>query len=99
MRRDRWCFAGRVGAEIMVDSFKKDDDAIAALFNEELGAVFQVRQADVAALACIRYEVSAHCCWRAGRVEDQSRPPADAMLTAWSHCSRGQHRYLVPPHL
>merc|ERR1719450_326890 len=23
------CFAGRVGAEIMVDSFKKDDDAIA----------------------------------------------------------------------
>ncbi|GAA6061482.1 hypothetical protein JCM10212_002561 [Sporobolomyces blumeae] len=43
------CFAGRVGAEIMVDSFKKDDDIVAALFNEELGAVFQVRQADIAA--------------------------------------------------
>lgn len=42
------CFAGRVGAEIMVDAFKKDDDAIAALFNEELGAVFQVRQSDAA---------------------------------------------------
>ncbi|GAA5979656.1 hypothetical protein JCM5350_003798 [Sporobolomyces pararoseus] len=45
------CFAGRVGAEIMVDSFKKDNDAIAALFNEELGAVFQVRQSDVAAFS------------------------------------------------
>lgn len=33
----------------MVDSFKKDDDAMAALFNEELGAVFQVRQSDIAA--------------------------------------------------
>ncbi|KAI5475067.1 phosphoribosylformylglycinamidine synthase [Pseudohyphozyma bogoriensis] len=42
------CFAGRVGAEIMVDAFKKDDDALAALFNEELGAVFQVRESDVA---------------------------------------------------
>ncbi|GAA5865786.1 hypothetical protein JCM8547_002777 [Rhodosporidiobolus lusitaniae] len=44
-------FAGRVGVEIMVDSFKKDNDAIAALFNEELGAVFQVRQSDVAAVS------------------------------------------------
>ncbi|KAM0748915.1 Phosphoribosylformylglycinamidine synthase [Meredithblackwellia eburnea MCA 4105] len=41
------CFAGRVGAEVMVDSFKKDDDAIAALFNEELGAVFQISEADL----------------------------------------------------
>jgi phosphoribosylformylglycinamidine synthase len=45
------CFAGRVGAEIMVDAFKQDGDAIAALFNEELGAVFQVRQSDVALLS------------------------------------------------
>ena len=45
------CFAGRVGAEIMVDAFKKDDDAIAALFNEELGAVFQVRESDAAQLS------------------------------------------------
>lgn len=45
------CFAGRVGVEVMVDAFKKDDDAVAALFNEELGAVFQVRQADVPAFS------------------------------------------------
>lgn len=32
----------------MLDAFKKDNDAIAALFNEELGAVFQVRESDVA---------------------------------------------------
>ncbi|KAL8284266.1 hypothetical protein RQP46_005015 [Phenoliferia psychrophenolica] len=42
------CFAGHVGAEIMLDAFKKDDDPLAALFNEELGAVFQIRESDVA---------------------------------------------------
>ncbi|KAK4701315.1 phosphoribosylformylglycinamidine synthase, partial [Phenoliferia sp. Uapishka_3] len=41
------CFAGHVGAEIMVDAFKRDNDAVAALFNEELGAVFQIRESDV----------------------------------------------------
>lgn len=45
------CFAGRVGAEIMVDSFAQEDNSIAALFNEELGAVFQIRQSDVASLS------------------------------------------------
>ncbi|GJN90915.1 hypothetical protein Rhopal_003929-T1 [Rhodotorula paludigena] len=45
------CFAGRVGAEIMLDAFKQDNDDIAALFNEELGAVFQVRQSDIAAFS------------------------------------------------
>lgn len=47
------CFAGRVGAEIMVDAFKQDDDAMAALFNEELGAVFQIRQSDSAVLSSV----------------------------------------------
>lgn len=45
------CFAGRTGAEVMVDSFKQGDDTIAALFNEELGAVFQVLQSDVPKLS------------------------------------------------
>ena len=45
------CFAGRTGAEIMVDSFRQNDDTIAALFNEELGAVFQVLQSDVPRLS------------------------------------------------
>ncbi|KAG8863467.1 hypothetical protein FRB96_008207 [Tulasnella sp. 330] len=45
------CFAGRVGADITLDALPSSDttttdseaDAISALFNEELGAVFQVR--------------------------------------------------------
>ncbi|KAJ9124899.1 hypothetical protein QFC24_002828 [Naganishia onofrii] len=40
-------FAGRCGVEISVDSLPDSSDAIAALFNEELGAVFQVREADL----------------------------------------------------
>ena len=34
--------------------------------------------------ACMRYDVSAHCCWSAARVDDHRRAPPDAMLTAWS---------------
>ncbi|KAJ9114996.1 hypothetical protein QFC22_005324 [Naganishia vaughanmartiniae] len=40
-------FAGRCGVESSVDSLPDSKDAIAALFNEELGAVFQVREADL----------------------------------------------------
>ncbi|KAJ9103370.1 hypothetical protein QFC19_004469 [Naganishia cerealis] len=40
-------FAGRCGVEISVDSLPDSKDALAALFNEELGAVFQVREADL----------------------------------------------------
>lgn len=42
-------FAGRCGAEIDIGSVSKSDstsDVLEALFNEELGAVFQVRKAD-----------------------------------------------------
>jgi phosphoribosylformylglycinamidine synthase len=42
-------FAGRCGAEIMIDTFAKSSsvkDVMAALFNEELGAIFQVRKSD-----------------------------------------------------
>lgn len=42
-------FAGRCGVEIMLDDIcasSKTEDVIAALFNEELGAVFQVRKKD-----------------------------------------------------
>lgn len=42
-------FAGRCGLEIMIDSFcpsKRTNAIIEALFNEELGAVFQVRKKD-----------------------------------------------------
>jgi phosphoribosylformylglycinamidine synthase len=43
-------FAGRCGVEISVDAIQPSTDAIAALFNEELGAVMQVRQSDMIAL-------------------------------------------------
>lgn len=46
------CFAGRIGAELMVDAVSHPgQDAMSALFNEELGAVFQIRSSDVAAFA------------------------------------------------
>ncbi|KZV93420.1 phosphoribosylformylglycinamidin [Exidia glandulosa HHB12029] len=42
------CFAGRVGAEISLDALPNAaEDPIAVLFNEELGAVLQVRRDDL----------------------------------------------------
>ena len=46
------CFAGRVGAEVSIDAFYQDDP-IAALFNEELGAVVQIRASDFATLTSV----------------------------------------------
>ncbi|EFX01454.1 phosphoribosylformylglycinamidine synthase [Grosmannia clavigera kw1407] len=43
-------FAGRCGVDVMLDDIAQSGsqaDVLAALFNEELGAVFQVRKADV----------------------------------------------------
>ncbi|GMK54743.1 hypothetical protein CspeluHIS016_0113290 [Cutaneotrichosporon spelunceum] len=42
-------FAGRTGVELNVDAVSKSGDVAAALFNEELGAVFQVRTKDLQA--------------------------------------------------
>ncbi|CAG8956024.1 hypothetical protein HYFRA_00008880 [Hymenoscyphus fraxineus] len=42
-------FAGRCGAEIMIDGFTKStsvQNVLSSLFNEELGAIFQVRKSD-----------------------------------------------------
>ncbi|KAF7546457.1 hypothetical protein G7046_g9289 [Stylonectria norvegica] len=42
-------FAGRCGVDVMIDDIAKSgsmEDILAALFNEELGAVFQVRKSD-----------------------------------------------------
>ncbi|KAF8578031.1 phosphoribosylformylglycinamidin [Ramaria rubella] len=47
------CFAGRTGAEISLDSLSPHDDPIASLFNEELGAVVQVRANDLAILTSV----------------------------------------------
>ncbi|KAM0791627.1 hypothetical protein ACM66B_006066 [Microbotryomycetes sp. NB124-2] len=89
------CFAGRIGAEIMVDAFKKDNDAVAALFNEELGAVFQVRQSDAAAFsqAFVRQGVPANSIYPIGRVAsdrvDQSISIASGGSMLWSS-TRGE---------
>src|SRR5690606_13722066 len=43
-------FAGRVGLDIKLESYatwQNASDIVAALFNEELGAVFQVRNGDL----------------------------------------------------
>ncbi|WVF73012.1 phosphoribosylformylglycinamidine synthase [Kwoniella sp. CBS 6097] len=42
-------FAGRSGIEVSLDAISSNGDAIASLFNEELGAVMQVRPADLTA--------------------------------------------------
>ncbi|KAK0536167.1 phosphoribosylformylglycinamidine synthase [Tilletia horrida] len=49
------CFAGRVGASIGLDALGEAAraDPIAALFNEELGAVMQVRPGDVKAVKMV----------------------------------------------
>lgn len=47
------CFAGRVGAEIDLDELTLSKDPVAALFNEELGAVLQVRRSDFVRLLSI----------------------------------------------
>ncbi|KAK7448758.1 phosphoribosylformylglycinamidine synthase [Stygiomarasmius scandens] len=43
-------FAGHVGVEISLDALQGAADPVATLFNEELGAVVQVRQSDLAKL-------------------------------------------------
>ncbi|KAI1785466.1 phosphoribosylformylglycinamidine synthase [Ganoderma leucocontextum] len=41
-------FAGRTGLQINLDSVSSGTDHVSALFNEELGAVVQIRESDVA---------------------------------------------------
>jgi len=40
-------FAGRTGLEVSLDAISSDGDCVASLFNEELGAVMQVRFTDI----------------------------------------------------
>ncbi|KIM31456.1 hypothetical protein M408DRAFT_327660 [Serendipita vermifera MAFF 305830] len=43
-------FGGRMGFRVSLDVLPSNDQPVASLFNEELGAVFQVREVDVAQL-------------------------------------------------
>ena len=47
------CFAGRVGVELSLDAIHSVDTPIATLFNEELGAIMQVKQSHITALVSI----------------------------------------------
>ncbi|OCB88403.1 phosphoribosylformylglycinamidin [Sanghuangporus baumii] len=47
------CFAGRVGVEIYLDTIPGSEQPMAALFNEELGAIMQIRRSDVPTLQSI----------------------------------------------
>jgi len=42
-------FAGRTGIELMLDALPDSGDPLSSLFNEELGAVFQIRQSQLPA--------------------------------------------------
>jgi len=46
-------FAGRTGVEISLDAIVPHEDPIAALFNEELGAVVQIRASDLPTLTSV----------------------------------------------
>ena len=47
------CFAGRVGAEIFLGASNTGENPISTLFNEELGAVIQVRHSDLGQLKSV----------------------------------------------
>ncbi|MDO9106773.1 MAG: phosphoribosylformylglycinamidine synthase [Methylovulum sp.] len=59
-------FAGRVGVDLVLDSL--GDDALAALFNEELGAVLQIRAEDYAqAITLLNHAGLADCVHHIGQ--------------------------------
>jgi phosphoribosylformylglycinamidine synthase len=48
------CYAGHVGAELYLDALDSEGtDPIASLFNEELGALMQVRTSDIKAVSAV----------------------------------------------
>ncbi|KAH8119142.1 phosphoribosylformylglycinamidin [Phellopilus nigrolimitatus] len=71
------CFAGHVGAEISLDAIPGSHQPLAALFNEELGAVLQVRRSDLDALMSLFVKTgfptsSIHAIGSVNRVSDQT---------------------------
>ncbi|KAJ3561556.1 hypothetical protein NP233_g10121 [Leucocoprinus birnbaumii] len=47
------CFAGRVGANISLDALQSSESPVAVLFNEELGAVVQVKESEIHKLSSV----------------------------------------------
>ncbi|KIK54589.1 hypothetical protein GYMLUDRAFT_176843 [Collybiopsis luxurians FD-317 M1] len=67
-------FAGRVGIEVSLDALSSSADPIAALFNEELGAVIQVRRSHLAKVMSVFIESGfpSTCIHSIGRVSESS---------------------------
>ena len=65
-------FASRLGVSLTLDSL--GDDVLASLFNEELGAVVQIRQSDCKeVMALLRESGLIDCCYVIGKVIDEQR--------------------------
>ena len=65
-------FAGRCGVEVELPT-RRGGAAVAALFAEELGAVLQVRAADVARVLAVLREAGLGDCARADRARGDAR--------------------------
>lgn len=50
------CFAGRVGCSLGISGIVKSEDYLSALFNEELGAVVQIKKDDVGRMSTLLQE-------------------------------------------
>ncbi|KAE8222328.1 hypothetical protein CF319_g4451 [Tilletia indica] len=85
------CFAGRIGASIELDGLGEaaTADPIAALFNEELGAVMQVRTGDVKAVKMVLSSVG----FPSDAVKIIGKVNADAKDQSFKITSKGQTIY------
>jgi phosphoribosylformylglycinamidine synthase len=76
-------FAGQCGVDLDIGELVKARSALEVLFNEELGAVLQVRGGEDAAAAHVAFTLAAVHCHRVGRVTRDARlriVSGDAML-------------------
>ena len=66
-------FAGHCGVDLDIGELIKATSALEVLFNEELGAVLQVRSGDDAAAVLVAFTLAAVHCHRIGRVTTEAR--------------------------
>jgi phosphoribosylformylglycinamidine synthase len=66
-------FAGRCGVDLEIGELVKSRSVLEVLFNEELGAVLQVRSGDDAAAVQVGFTLAAVHCHRLGRVTTEPR--------------------------
>ncbi len=82
-------FAGRLGVTLTLDSL--GDDVLAALFNEELGAVLQVRQSDCKdVVELLKQSGLIDCVYVIGKVVDYAMTQSEYYGSDFSHPGRLQ---------